>query len=143
MRASFDNWPSSRENLSSGLPKKRESNHSPQLQRLARKINITPVASLHMILSKKRIAKALIRLRGCEGWSAPVLFENTRRQVFSRRGPCVVHQARLRELHKRSRIPGKLDIKRPPPSILNNVEFPTTWYVRPAKAQTSLCIRAV
>ena len=29
-----------------------------------------------MILSKKRITKALIRLRGCAGWSAPVLFAN-------------------------------------------------------------------
>ena len=40
-----------------------------------------------MILSKKRITKALIRLRGCAGWSAPVLFANPRRQVFSRCGP--------------------------------------------------------
>ena len=40
-----------------------------------------------MILFKKRITKALIRLRGCAGWSAPVLFANHRRQVFSRRGP--------------------------------------------------------
>ena len=40
-----------------------------------------------MILSKKRITKALIRLRGCAGWSAPVLFANPLRQVFSRRGP--------------------------------------------------------
>ena len=40
-----------------------------------------------MILSKKRITKALIRLRGCAGWSAPVLFASPRRQVFSRRGP--------------------------------------------------------
>ena len=40
-----------------------------------------------MILSEKRITKALIRLRGCAGWSAPVLFANPRRQVFSRRGP--------------------------------------------------------
>ena len=37
----------------------------------------------------KRITKALIRLRGCAGWSAPVLFANPRRQVFSRRGPYV------------------------------------------------------
>ena len=29
-----------------------------------------------MKLSKKRITKALIRLHGCEGWSAPVLFAN-------------------------------------------------------------------
>ena len=40
-----------------------------------------------MVLFKKRIAKALIRLRECAGWSVPVLFANTRRQVFSRRGP--------------------------------------------------------
>ena len=40
-----------------------------------------------MVLSKKRITKALIRLRGCAGCSALVLFANSRRQVFSRRGP--------------------------------------------------------
>ena len=51
------------------------------------KIEISPVASLHMILSIKRITKALIRLRGCAGWSEPVLLANPRRQVFSRRGP--------------------------------------------------------
>ena len=45
------------------------------------------VASLDMILSKKRITKALIRLRGCAGWSVPVLFTNPQRQVFSRQGP--------------------------------------------------------
>ena len=39
-----------------------------------------------MFLSKKRITKAVIRLRGCAGWSAPLLFANPRRQVFSRRG---------------------------------------------------------
>ena len=51
------------------------------------KFEIPLVASLDMILSKKRITKALIRLRGCAGWSAPVLFANHRRQVSSRRGP--------------------------------------------------------
>ena len=30
-----------------------------------------------MTLSNKRITKTLIRLRGCEGWSAPLLFANT------------------------------------------------------------------
>ena len=30
---------------------------------------------------------AQISLRGCAGWSAPLLFANPRRQVFSRRGP--------------------------------------------------------
>ena len=40
-----------------------------------------------MILSKTRITNALISLRGCEGWSAPLLFANPRRQVFTWRGP--------------------------------------------------------
>ena len=33
-------------------------------------------ASLDMVLSKTRLTKALIRLRRCAGWSAPVLFAN-------------------------------------------------------------------
>ena len=45
-----------------------------------------------MMLSKKRNTRALIRLRGCAGWSAPLLFATTRRQVFSRRGPFIVEQ---------------------------------------------------
>ena len=43
-------------------------------------------ANLDMILSKKRITTVLIRLRGCAGWSAVLLFANLRRQVFSRWG---------------------------------------------------------
>ena len=39
------------------------------------------VASLDMILSKKRITKALISLRVRADWSAPLLFANHRRQV--------------------------------------------------------------
>ena len=51
------------------------------------KIEISHVTSLHMILSKKRITKALIRLCGCTGCSAPVLVANLWRQVFSRWSP--------------------------------------------------------
>ena len=40
-----------------------------------------------MILIEKRIAKALIRMRGCADWSVPALFANLRSQVFSRQGP--------------------------------------------------------
>ena len=46
-------------NLSLGFPTKRD---------------LTFVASLDMILSKKRIKKVLISLHGCTGWSAPLLF---------------------------------------------------------------------
>ena len=56
----------------------------------SQKIEILLVASLDMILSNKQITKALIRLHGCAGWSAPVLFANPRRQVFSHRGSYVV-----------------------------------------------------
>ena len=45
------------------------------------KIKILLVASLNMILSNKRITKALIRLRGCAGWSAPLLFPYPQRQI--------------------------------------------------------------
>ena len=47
---------------------------------------ISVVASLDVILFNKRITKALIRLRVCAGWSAPMLFANHRRQVIQRRG---------------------------------------------------------
>ena len=40
-----------------------------------------------MILFSKQITKALISQCGCAGWSAPLLFANPQRQVFSRRGP--------------------------------------------------------
>ena len=40
-----------------------------------------------MILSNKPITNALIRLRRCAGWPAPLLFANLRRQVFSRGDP--------------------------------------------------------
>ena len=39
-----------------------------------------------MILSSKRIINALISLRGCAGWSAPLLFASPRRQDLSRPG---------------------------------------------------------
>ena len=45
-----------------------------------------------MVLSKTRITKALIRLRRCAGWSAPVLFVNPRRHVFLRQGPVGIIQ---------------------------------------------------
>ena len=51
------------------------------------KIEITFETSLYMVLSKQRIIKALISLRGCAGWSAALLLANPRRQVLSRWGP--------------------------------------------------------
>ena len=53
----------------------------------SQKIVISLVASLDIILSRKGITLGLISLREGPGWSAPLLFANPRRQVFSRRGP--------------------------------------------------------
>ena len=47
-----------------------------------------------MILSNMRITKALISLRVCAGWSAPLMFANLWRQVFSRGGPFNREKAR-------------------------------------------------
>ena len=54
------------------------------------------LATLDMILSNtgKWITEALIRLHGCTGWSAPLLFANPPGQVFLCRGPikiCWLH----------------------------------------------------
>ena len=81
-------WDSTRENLSSGFSDKAIFKSVFSVTETSKKIEVSPVASLDIILSNMRITKALIRLRGCAGWSAPVLFAKPRRQVLSRRGPC-------------------------------------------------------
>ena len=48
-------------------------------------LEILVIASRGIILSRQRTTKALIRLRGCAGWSAPLLFAK-QKQVFSWRG---------------------------------------------------------
>ena len=55
----------------------------------ATETEIIHVASLDIIFSKKQITKALIRLRRCAAWSAPVLFTTPRRRVFSSLGPYI------------------------------------------------------
>ena len=47
-------------------------------------------ASIHIILSKQRTTKVLIRLRGCAGWSAPLLFAYGLRHIFAWPGPIMV-----------------------------------------------------
>ena len=49
----------------------------------SQEIESSPVVSLDMMLSNKRITKALISLRRPAGWSAPLLVANPRRQFFS------------------------------------------------------------
>ena len=44
-------------------------------------------ASIHIIIFKKRTTKVPIRLRGCAGWSAPLLFVYCIRHIFAWPGP--------------------------------------------------------
>ena len=69
-------WASTQQNLSLGFPTQRDSNQSPQLKRLARKLIFSPVASVDMIISKKGITNVLIRLCLCAVWSVPLFFAN-------------------------------------------------------------------
>ena len=58
-------------NPSSGFLTKRDSNQSPQLQRLASKLKICLYLVIQ-VLSNKRLTKALVRLRMCTGWPVPL-----------------------------------------------------------------------
>ena len=48
---------------------------------LAELLEILLAASLDMILSNKQITKVLIRLCGCAGWSAPLLFAKPENRI--------------------------------------------------------------
>ena len=67
-----------------GVSAKARLKHACSATETSKKIEILLLASPYMVLSNKRMTKALIRLRGCAGWSAPLLFANPRRQVFLR-----------------------------------------------------------
>ena len=66
-------WVASRQNRSSEFQIFRYSNQPAKLQRLARQLKISLIASQDMILPIKQITKVLIRLGICAGWSAPLL----------------------------------------------------------------------
>ena len=85
------------------------------------------VTSLYMILSNKRISQVLIGLCECTGWSAPLLFTNQRRQVFSHQGPC----------------PRNYPISFKVNAIFFEPVHENSNNVRPAKPQISLRIRIV
>ena len=77
-----------------------DSNRPAQLQRLAR-LKILGYASIGILLSTQRITKALIRLRGCAGCSALLLFAYGIIQVFSWRGQLCNFE---RHLNLRARV---------------------------------------
>ena len=64
------------------FPTRPETNWPAQPQKLA-SLEISAIESRDIILSKQRTTKALIRLHGCAGWSAPLLFTYDIRHIFS------------------------------------------------------------
>ena len=77
-------WALSQENLSLGFATSWDTNRPAQLQRLARVLilEMSAIASRGIILSKQRTIQVLIRLLGCAGWSAPLLFANGKSRFF-------------------------------------------------------------
>ena len=71
------------------------------LEKKTQKFGDAKIFHFTVILSKKWITKALIRLCRCAGRSAPVLFANPRRQVFLGWGPYMITDTHNSLLHHR------------------------------------------
>ena len=88
--ANQSKWATTQQNVSSGVSD--QARHKPacaateasqSLEILALESDILAIESRDIILSKQRTTKALIRLRGCAGWSAPLLFAYGIKHIFS------------------------------------------------------------
>ena len=92
------NWALSQENLSSGDSDKVSFKPVSSATETSLKLEISLAESVDMVLCNKRITMALIRLRRCAGWSAPLLFatpppedrfSRDEAQLFFRRYPAI------------------------------------------------------
>ena len=83
----FMKWATSRENLSSGIFNQVRFKSACSATEASENLETLDIASIHIILSKQRTTKVLIRLRGCAGWSAPLLFAYVIRHSFAWPGP--------------------------------------------------------
>ena len=89
-----------RENLSSGFPTKRASNQSLRLNGLDRKLIFSHEARLGMILLKKQTTKLLMILRGCTGWSGPLLLQITEDSFSQSRSNCYMCHLTMNNSHR-------------------------------------------
>ena len=87
-QVSYKIWATSQENLSLGVSDQvwLKLACSASVASFFRVFEISDIASTGNILSKKWKTKMLIRLYGCAGWSASLLFAYSIKQVFSWRG---------------------------------------------------------
>ena len=82
-----------RENLFSGFPTKRVSNQSLRL-------TDSHEAGLGIILLKKQTTKLLMILRGCAGWSGPLLLQITEDRFSQSRSNCYMCHLTMTHIRK-------------------------------------------
>ena len=75
-------WATTRQNVSSGVSDQARHKPACAATEASWSLEISAIESKVIILSKQRTTKALNRLCGCTGWSAPLLFANDKRHIF-------------------------------------------------------------
>ena len=85
-------WAPSNENVSSGVCDQLRFKPACAATETSQNLEILDLETRDIILSKEQTTKALIRLRGCAGWSAPLLFAYGIRHIFAWPGPFVFIQ---------------------------------------------------
>ena len=145
-----DKWATSRENVSSEIFDQVRFKPACSATEASYNFETLDITSMHIILSKQRTTKVLIRLRGCTGWSAPLLFAYGIRHMFAWPGPnsvgpyqtgpsgalfaqtCVSENLGSLRFHKRYTL-----------YMSRAMRKGVLCHMRTTKAQISLCIRAV
>ena len=75
-------WAASRENVSSEFCDQVRFKLACSAAEASYSLETLRIANIHIVLSKLRTTKVLIRLRGCAGWYTPLLFAYGIRHVF-------------------------------------------------------------
>ena len=83
-------WASSWEKVSLGVSDQVRLKLACSATGASRRLEILVTETRDIIPSRQRTTKALIRLRGCAGWSAPLLFAFNIRHVLSWPGPILL-----------------------------------------------------
>ena len=84
-------WATTRQNVSSGVSDQARHKPACAATEASYSLEFSAIESRDIILSKQRTTEALIRLRGCAGWSAPLLFSYDIRHIFSWPGSYLFH----------------------------------------------------
>ena len=87
----FSSWATTWQNVSLGVSDRAKLKPACTATEASYSNEISAIESRDIILSKQRTTKALIRLRRCAGWSAPLLFAYDIRHIFSWPGSFVLN----------------------------------------------------